>query len=52
MYYGQTTASSNPRSRIVCIGVSPSFLELEIHSLDHTSHNGTHKSAYNPPSKN
>jgi hypothetical protein len=46
MYCGQRAASLNPRHRIACSAPAPVLLESEIHSLDHTSHNGTRKSAY------
>ena len=46
MYCGQTAASLNPRYRTAYRTTPPAFPELEIHSLDHTSHNDTRKSAY------
>ena len=46
MYCERTEASSDLRSRTVCSEVVPLFSELEIHSFDRTSRNGTQKSAY------
>jgi hypothetical protein len=45
MYYERIEALSDPRSRTACSALVPVFSESEIHQLDHTSHNGIHKSA-------
>ena len=46
MYYEQTAASLSFRLRTACRTTALAFQELETHPLDHTSHNGTRKSAY------